>query len=221
MKAHIRNPKVKVALRFHGLVRLGRILLAGLFVDLVPPISAQTFTRIVEGDIATDTPTWSVGCAWGDYNNDGYIDLYVANLGQNTAAGGTRSYLYRNNGNGTFTKVSTGPIVNDLASSNGCVWGDYDNDGFLDLFVTNDFGENDSLYRNNGDGTFTKITQGRPVTDAGDNEGCAWGDFNNDGFLDLFVSTKGGNNFLYQNNGDGSFTKVTTGSAVQDAVISL
>lgn len=193
------------------------LALLALMLSAQPRSEAQTFTQIVVGPVVNDTEgTYSVGCAWGDYDNDGFIDLFVANIGQNTTGGGAKNYLYRNNRDGTFTRITQGKIANDIGSSNGCAWGDYDNDGFLDLFVANDFGEANFLYRNNGDGTFTKITQGRIVTDTGDNEGCAWGDFNNDGFVDLFVSTKGGTDFFYKNNGDGTFARITTaGSPVR------
>ena len=91
----------------------------------------------------------------------------------------------------------------------GCAWGDYDNDGFLDLFVCRQLGQNNVLYHNNGNGTFTKVTEGRPVNDGGNSVGCAWGDYDNDGFLDLFVANGAfgdvsQNNFLYRNNGNGN-----------------
>src|SRR5207244_8205932 len=97
-----------------------------------------------------------------------------------------------------------------------CGWGDYDNDGFLDLFVANRSGQRNFLYHNNGDGTFTKITAGNIVTDLGNSEGCAWGDYDNDGFLDLFVANLGQRNFLYHNNGDGSFTLIQNSGIGQE-----
>jgi hypothetical protein len=110
--------------------------------------------------------------------------------------------LYRNNGDGTFTKITTGAVVTDGGDSVGCTWGDFDNDGFLDLFVANR-GGNNFLYRNNGDGTFTKITTGSVASEGGHSWGAAWGDYDNDGFLDLFVANRDGqNNFLYRNNGN-------------------
>jgi hypothetical protein len=143
----------------------------------------------------------SVGAAWGDYDNDGFLDVFVANYGQSNE-------LYHNNGNGTFTRVTTGSIVNDPAQSISTAWGDYDNDGYLDLFVGNRNGTKNFLYHNNGDGTFTRVTSG-PITEGNDeNGGCAWGDYDNDGFLDLYVSNLGPNNggparaFLYHNTGN-------------------
>jgi hypothetical protein len=117
----------------------------------------------------------------GDYDNDGFPDLFVAN------GGDLNNFLYHNNGDGTFTKITTGNIVNDRGYSVGAAWADYDNDGYLDLFVGNRLGNN-FLYHNNGNGTFTKITTGAIVSEAADSNGIAWGDYNNDGFLDLFVA---------------------------------
>src|SRR6266498_3683385 len=103
-----------------------------------------------------------------------------------------------------FTRITTGPVATDGGDSSGAAWGDYDNDGFIDLFVANNPSLN-ALYRNNGDGTFSKVTNATPALDRG--YGCAWGDFNNDGNLDLLVSNQSANS-LYRNEGHGVFTKV-------------
>src|SRR5260221_11111806 len=99
-------------------------------------------------------------------------------------------FFYRNNGAGTFTSLNSLPAndpENQGGSSTGCKWGDYDNDGWLDLFVCNRFGQNNYLYHNNGDGTFTKVLDSIVVNDAGDSWASTWGDYANHGFLDLFV----------------------------------
>ena len=167
-----------------------------------------TFERILSGDIVTDVAA-SLGCAWGDYDNDGDADLFVANFDPNFAGGpGQNNALYRNNGDGSFSKITAGAIVNDGGSSAGASWGDYDNDGDLDLFVTNYFDENNFLYENNGDGSFTPITAGIMVNDGGLSVGSAWGDYDNDGDLDLFVGDDGGANRLYENLGGGNFTAI-------------
>ena len=157
---------------------------------------------------------FSFAAAWGDYDNDGFLDLFIPNLSQ-------KNFLYRNTGSGGLTRVSLGAIVNDVGNSVTCAWGDYDNDGFLDLFVGNRSGQKNFLYHNNADGTFTRITTGSIVTDIGNTEGAAWGDYDNDGFLDLFVANLGQKNFLYHNNRDGTFTKVTAGSIVTDVAGSV
>jgi len=170
-----------------------------------------SFTKVTAGAIVNDGGN-SLNCAWGDYDNDGFPDVFVANANFTT---GENNFLYKNNGDGTFTKITTGNIVNDGGNSTGASWGDYDNDGDLDLFVTNYFTENNLLYRNESSGTFTKITAGEIVNDGGASVGSAWGDYDNDGDLDLFVSNDNDQNeFLYNNNGNGTFTKVTTGDIV-------
>jgi len=168
----------------------------------------DTFTKVTSGDIVNDDGE-SFGHTWGDYDNDGDNDLFVTNKKQN-------KFLYKNNGNGTFTKITTGHIVNNLADSKCAAWGDYNNDGFIDLFVANDSGENNFLYRNNGDGTFQRITSGNIVNDGGISTSCTWGDIDNDGNLDLYVTNWGEPNFLYRNNGNETFTKITTGAIVND-----
>ncbi|UCE17265.1 MAG: VCBS repeat-containing protein [Gemmatimonadota bacterium] len=173
-----------------------------------------TFTKILEGDIVNDIASYdpySSGPCWGDCNNDGFLDLFVANQRDRD------NFLYMNNGDGTFTKITAGPVVTDGGASFSSAWGDYDNDGYLDLFVANAFNQNNFLYRNRGDGTFEKVTEGAVVSDGGESLGASWGDYNNDGFLDLFVANRSNqNNFLYMNNGDGTFTKITEGSIVAD-----
>ncbi len=187
-----------------------RISLVALVTVAVPcgAVAQVSFTRILEGDIAQDTGP-SVGCAWGDYDSDGYPDFFIAD------AGPTASRLYHNNGDGTFSRVTEGPLVNDLSDTDTGVWADYDNDGDLDLFMANYSTPQDSFYRNEGNGVFTKVTQGAWVMDTGYGVGAAWGDYDNDGFLDLYVANSGGqNNFLYRNNGDGTMTRITSGPPV-------
>jgi enediyne biosynthesis protein E4 len=169
-----------------------------------------TFTKITSGPVVTDVASSSGSPAWGDYDNDGKLDLFVSNFGR-------PNFLYHNDGSGGFTKITSGSIVTDAGDSHGASWGDYDNDGYLDLFVNRFFGQADLLYHNNGNGTFTKITSGPVVSNSGFGTGSAWGDYDNDGNLDLFVCNSSadafGNefNFLYHNNGNGTFTQVTTG----------
>lgn len=150
-----------------------------------------TFTQITSGPVVTDVST-SSGGSFGDF------DLFVTNYL------GNDNILYENNGDGTFTKITEGIIVNDGGDSVSSSWADYDNDGDLDLYVTNDFNENNYLYENNGDDTFTKITTGDQVNDGGRSNGATWADYNNDGYLDLFVPNgqrpDTQSNILYRNN---------------------
>lgn len=156
-----------------------------------------TFTKITTGAIVSDS-SYGSGCSWGDYNNDGWLDLFVANSGKN--------FLYKNNKNGTFTKITTGAMVTDANNSFGCNWGDYDNDGDLDMFVANNELQKNYLYRNDGGDSFTKITDEIVSNEVSSSVGASWGDYNNDGKLDLFVVNQGyggpsENDFLYKNTG--------------------
>lgn len=191
------------------------------------------------------------GAAWGDYNNDGWIDLYIANQSgpltmserelKNSPA---TSVLYHNNGDGTFTDVSATAGVDLKAMAIAPAWGDYDNDGYPDLFVAC-YGKN-KLYHNNRDGTFTDVSDN---TGFGKEEGfwagASWGDFNKDGFLDLYVcgyvkyhvvksmdtelqydvevpaslnpsSFEPERNLLLRNNGDGSFSEISAEAGVEN-----
>jgi hypothetical protein len=170
-----------------------------------------TFDRITTGAIVT-TGTFSDYAAWVDFDCNGVLDIFV---GRGFTV--LTNQLFNGEGDGTFTAVTTGAIVTDAFRTHGCAWGDYDNDGYPDLFVANADNQNNNLYRNNGDSTFTKITTGSIVTDGGISLRATWGDYDNDGFLDLYVTNGSGqNNFLYHNEGDGTFTRILSGGIVND-----
>lgn len=169
------------------------------------------FTRILSGSIVNDGSS-STASTWADYDNDGDLDVFVS-----VGLGGNNK-LYRNEGGGSFTEILTGDIVTNGGSSSSACWGDYDNDGLVDLFVSNNLGENNFLYHNDGGGSFTRIVVGSIVNDGGFSIGATWIDFNNDNLLDLYV-TNGDSpqaNFLYKNNGSGTFTSILIGSVVTD-----
>jgi hypothetical protein len=100
----------------------------------------------VTGSGLTDDQINSWSASWADYNNDGYDDLFVTTYDENQT-----NYLYKNNGNGSFTRITTGDIATDKASSLAASWADYNNDGYIDLFVANNIGSYNFLYKNNGD----------------------------------------------------------------------
>src|SRR6202011_4578865 len=131
--------------------------------------------------------TMGSGVAWLDYDNDGWMDLYVVQSGPFPPNGSppAQDRLYRNNGNGTFTDVTAKAGLKDAAYGMGVVAADYDNDGYVDLFVTN-FGRN-ILYHNNGNGTFTDVTDKAGVAGSGWSTSAAWVDLDGDGRLDLVV----------------------------------
>ncbi len=133
--------------------------------------------------------------SWGDYDNDGLLDLYVGRyLDPRTkipttfyARNGEPNQLYHNNGDGTFTNVTEKAGVGDMGLCLGTVWGDYDDDGFLDLYVVNDFGRK-TLYHNNRNGTFTDVTVKSGTLDYGAGMSASFGDYDNDGKLDIYVA---------------------------------
>ena len=195
--------------------------------------------------------TTGCGVAFYDYDNDGWLDIFLVN--------GTRlegfppgqaptNRLFKNNRDGTFTDVTAKAGLAHSGWGQGVCIGDYDNDGFEDLFVAY-FGKN-ALYHNNGDGTFTDVTERAGVAGNGKrwNSGCAFVDYDRDGKLDLFVANyidldlatapvpesgpclykgvmvacgppglNGGKNILFRNNGDGTFTDVSQNSGILEA----
>jgi hypothetical protein len=132
---------------------------------------------------------------WADYDNDGFLDLYVGRYldARRTipttfyARNGEPNQLYHNNGDGTFTNVTEPAGVGDKGLCLGVVWGDFDDDGFSDLYVVNDFGRK-TLYRNNGDGTFTDITVKSKTLAYGAGMSASFVDYDNDGKFDFYVT---------------------------------
>ncbi|MFN0167576.1 MAG: FG-GAP-like repeat-containing protein [Bryobacteraceae bacterium] len=167
-----------------------------------------------------DTATNTFGLAAGDYNNDGFTDLYITRSGFYVGEG----QLYRNNGDGTFTDVTKKVGLDNVWGPGFTAsWVDYDGDGWLDLFVANNLGglterkTPNRLFHNNGDGTFTEVTEQAGLHTIWPTIGGAWGDYDNDGRMDLFLSNGLGRSQLYHNNGDGTFTDVS-GVAGVDAM---
>ncbi|MEO2004368.1 MAG: CRTAC1 family protein [Candidatus Poribacteria bacterium] len=173
---------------------------------------------------------YGMGIAVSDYDNDGDQDIYITNYGPNV--------LYRNDGDGSFTDVTEHAGVGDDRWGASAAFTDYDNDGLLDLFVVNYLaapldmapcrnaddpdlleychprlfeGVGDVLYRNNGDGTFADVSQAAGVVNPveGRGLGVAIADYNNDGRPDIYVANDTTRNFLYENNGDGTFADVS------------
>jgi hypothetical protein len=203
-----------------------------------------TFTDVTD-KAGVGYPCWAMGATVGDYNNDGWPDLLV------TCFGGV--VLYRNNGDGTFTDVTkSAGLSGDHMWATGAAFGDYDNDGWTDLFVSHyvDFdlhdmaafgssetckymgidvqcgpaglkGSPDNLYHNNQNGTFTDVSKKSGVGDEERRYGLTaiWSDFDNTGKLDLFVTNDGQPNYLYQGNGKGAFEDVgfSSGVALSDS----
>ncbi|MBC7884751.1 MAG: CRTAC1 family protein, partial [Saprospiraceae bacterium] len=163
-----------------------------------------TFNKISDAPMTKDGG-YSETAAWGDYDNDGYVDLYVSN-----SDGNKKNFLYHNDKNGMFTKISTGSVVSDAFYSRSVNWIDYDMDGDEDLFVTNENGQHENLYRNDGSGVFTKATGNALVTAGGNTMSSSWGDYDNDGDFDVFLANFQGPNMLFRNDGNGMFTKINS-----------
>lgn len=173
------------------------------------------------------------GASWGDFDGDGYDDLWVS-----SAAGG---HLYRNDGDGNFIEVTRDAGILQLPQTTGAIWGDYDNDGDQDLLILyygfmkklKWYGHSNILWRNNGNSTFTDVTKRAGLLSFTHTTAAAWGDYDADGYLDLYVSNYGVMtaevvasqeidfqlvrsqvNQLYRNNGDGTFTDVAEQAGV-------
>ena len=206
-------------------------------LDFIQSIGEEHLNNIIESS--------GGGAAFLDYDQDGYIDIYVCN--GTWIEGFTKSekpdnlpgnHLYHNLGNGTFADVTKRSGANDYGYGMGATIGDYNNDGYPDIFVSN-YGPN-ILYKNNGNGTFTNVTKKAKV--AGGNEcsvGAVWFDYDNDSFLDLYVGNylnfdpqykyfyapdgftgpmayESQADYLYHNNGDGTFEDVTKSMGIVD-----
>lgn len=183
------------------------------------------------------------GCAFLDYDNDGWMDIYFVNSGRSSfyhPVHPPRNALYRNNRDGTFTDVTLKAGVAGGGFGQGVAVGDYNNDGFPDIYVTQC--HRNILYRNNGDGTFTDVTEKAGVGAGGWSTSALWFDYDNDGLLDLFVcqfaqfdvhrgcptDAEGMHHYcipktfdpmpswLFHNNGDGTFTDVSKSSGIAD-----
>ncbi|HXN46692.1 MAG TPA: VCBS repeat-containing protein, partial [Bryobacteraceae bacterium] len=186
------------------------------FFEEVPPAPSGIHWTHVAG-LSKDMyvpETIGPGGAFLDYDGDGWMDIYLVNSGPcdfYTPPKPLRNALYRNNRDGTFTDVTGKAGVQGNAYGMGVAVGDYNGDGFPDLYVTQY--PRSILYRNNGDGTFTDVTEKAGVPGGGYGMGVAVGDYNADGFPDLYVSQYG-RSILYRNNGDGTFTDVTERAGV-------
>src|SRR5205085_8391710 len=218
---------------------------ASPFTEIVSSASGIAWTHVSGSSPEKYLPeSTGAGCAFLDYDNDGWMDIYLVNSGPcdfYTPARPLRNALYRNNRDGTFTDVTEKAGVAGGGYGQGVAVGDYDGDGFPDIYVTQ-YGRN-ILYHNNGDGTFTDATEKAGVAAPGWSSSAVWFDYDNDGRLDLFVCQfvefskslnktceagpegkhgyciphlyKPMSSWLFHNNGDGTFTDVskTTGIA--------
>ncbi len=221
---------------------------SGLFTEVPASASGISWTHDNAMSSAHYLPeTLGPGCAFFDYDNDGWMDIYLVNSGPSDffkPEKPLRNALYKNNRDGTFTDVTEKAGVAGGTFGMGVAVGDYDNDGCADLFVTA-YG-NCILYKNNGNGTFSDVTKKAGLETPGWTTSAVWLDYDNDGKLDLFICSfvdfgknehlSCGDNklgrhyyciprvfrptpsFLYHNNGDGTFTQVQAGTDIERAL---
>src|SRR5438128_4049509 len=221
----------------------------GAFFDEISPAASGISWKHVNGRSPEYylPETTGAGCAFLDYDNDGWMDIYLVNSGKCdflTPNPPLRNALYHNNREGTFTDVTEIASVSGGGYGMGAAVGDYDNDGWPDLYVTQ-YGRS-ILYHNNGDGTFANVTEKAGLAAPGWASSAVWFDYDNDGRLDLFVcrfvdfdksrnkfcgNEKTGERFyciprvyppaaswLFHNNGDGTFTDVSRESGISKAL---
>jgi enediyne biosynthesis protein E4 len=218
------------------------------FEEIPPSVSGITWTHVNGRSPMAHLPeTVGAGCAFLDYDNDGWMDIYLVNSGPCdffTPPQPLRNALYRNNRDGTFNDVTAKARVGGNAYGMGVAVGDYDGDGFPDMYVTQY--PHSILYHNNGDGTFTDVTAKAGVAAPGWATSAVWFDYDNDGRLDLFVChfvdyTKDKLKFcgdkltgersyciptiydpmpcwLFHNNGNGTFTDVSRESGIAQSL---
>lgn len=198
-----------------------------------------SFTRINSGEISGINRFSAFAAAWADYNNDGFVDIFLATPKGAAHAGDTlTNVLFDNNGDGTFTRNLTAPPVNgpkDFYTIPS--WSDYDLDGDMDLFITSGPVQDgvlgpDYFYRNllteTGVDSFVRDTTSNFAADSRDGQQANWIDFDNDGDLDIYITNFGGTpgvtagmaNDFYRNDG-GAYTKIIAGPHVTDADVSL
>ncbi len=192
-----------------------KMLFISCIVMLTKTIDAQHFVKITQGPVV-NTASDSRSVNWVDINNDGLLDLMITN-GLNT---GENNFMYINKGNDVFESInSSDPIVNDLSPSDGATWADIDNDGDIDCFVVTWYNKRNLLYLNNGHGSFTQVKTGSIATELTYSETAAWGDYDKDGNLDLYITNSEGmrKNILYKGNGDSTFSKIQNIAPVNDA----
>lgn len=153
-----------------------------------------------------------------DYNNDGWLDLFVMRGGWDYPM---RNSLLRNNQDGTFTDVTAESGLDSGAfRTHSATWADFDNDGFVDVFIGHEM-DRSQLFRNKGNGTFEDVSSKAGVDKVAFTKGAVWGDYDNDGYPDLYVSNFGEENFLYHNNRNGTFTNVAGQLQVDKPIMSF
>ncbi|SFU80887.1 Por secretion system C-terminal sorting domain-containing protein [Pontibacter akesuensis] len=169
--------------------------------------------KVVSNSPVSSDEVESMGISWTDYDDDGDDDLFITVSYPIQGELSTRDVLFNNNGEGVFTQVTTGNLIDEEGTGRSSTWADFNNDGLIDAFIINQ--HEAFLFKNAGGGVFTKTMSVPTTSFSFDNlySGGLWGDFNGDGYVDLFVTSSphsdNARNILYLNNKDESFTKVS------------
>ena len=175
-------------------------------VELYQNIGDNTFHDVTASMGLTDIAGVTASAA--DFNNDGFSDIYVGAYSRNT--------LLKNIAGTFYEDVTNSAGVADFRKTVAVAWGDYNNDGNMDLYSANIQSNRNVFFKNNGNETFTDLTQVAGIPDLGDARTCTWIDYNNDGWMDLFNTNHINPNKLYLNNEDGTFTDVASASGITD-----
>ncbi|MDX2249662.1 MAG: FG-GAP-like repeat-containing protein [Bacteroidia bacterium] len=191
-----------------------KLLLFGLFPVVI--LSAQNQFSDVSATAGIDDKGSNYGVAVADYDKDGWEDIFIARTKD-------ENLLYRNRGDGTFSEVAREAGLNFAGESRVAAWGDFDNDGWPDLFLGNNAGTRDKIYYNRQDGTFQDISAAaHTLTSAtGNAMAVLLADVDNDGFLDIYVARMNDQNTLYHNQGDLTFEDITLASGATDTLIAM
>jgi hypothetical protein len=204
------------------MIRLITTLVVMALLYPIPGYSQPQFSDVttqagIANSLSGNQVRLATNLAWGDYDGDGDLDLYITNWGSSISPVVSTNRLYRNNGNGSFTDVAGSTGVTDTRNSIDAHWADYDNDGNLDLYVVN-FSEQDQLYKNNGNGSFSQVTGSAAVNviSQGSEVSGAWGDYDGDGDLDFYLCKYYFRNSFFVNNGNGTFFEDAVGMKLGD-----
>jgi hypothetical protein len=165
------------------------------------------FTEVTSAAGFPNVNKYTYGASWGDYNKDGFLDVFLCSKDPSKT---TPNELYKNNGDGTFINISASAGISNIGHQTFCAaFFDYDNDGDQDIYLANDRSINTNiLYRNNDDGTFTDVSAASGTNVGLNAMSTTIGDYNQDGWMDIYVTNTSEGNALLYNNGDGTFTDV-------------
>lgn len=172
-------------------------------------IGNLVFQEITQNSGMNTNNMFSYGASWGDYNNDSFLDVFISNRSESVS-----NKLYKNNGDNTFTNESGFAGISNVGHMSFCsAFFDFNNDGFQDIYISNDkYDQANIMYMNNGNGTFTDVSESTFTNISIDAMTTTIGDYNNDGWFDIYVTNTQNGNVLFKNLADGTFLNTTAQS---------